>query len=40
MKQNLVSLSLYGWVVLVVMRKMKEEQEEEDIQRFFSFFRD
>ncbi len=39
--ENLVSLSLYGWLMHVVMRKMKEEQgEEEDNQRFFGHLRD
>jgi hypothetical protein len=35
MIKNLVRLSLYFWVVQVVLRKMKEEQGEEDNQRFF-----
>jgi hypothetical protein len=29
MMENLVRLSLYVWLVQVVLRKMKEEQEEE-----------
>jgi hypothetical protein len=32
--KNLVRLSLYGWLVQGMMRKMKEEQGEEDNQRF------
>jgi hypothetical protein len=39
MMENLVRLSLYVWLVQVVMRKMKEEQGEEDNQRFLSFKR-
>jgi hypothetical protein len=35
MMENLVRLSLYGWLVQVVLRKMKEEQGEEDNQRSF-----
>jgi hypothetical protein len=38
--KNLVSLSLYVWLVQMLMRKMKEEQEEEDNQRFFGYLRD
>jgi hypothetical protein len=30
MTENLVGLSLYVWLVQMVMRKMKEEQGEED----------
>jgi hypothetical protein len=35
MKENLVRLPLHVWLVQVVMRKMKEEQGEEDMLRFF-----
>jgi hypothetical protein len=38
--KNLVRLSLYVWLVQLVMRKMKEEQGEEDNQRFFGYLRD
>jgi hypothetical protein len=39
MMENLVRLSLYVWVVQVVLRKMKEEQVDEENQRFLSFKR-
>jgi hypothetical protein len=40
MMGNLVRLFLYVWVVQVVMMKMKEEQGDEDNQRFFGYLRD
>jgi hypothetical protein len=40
MMENLVRLSLYVWLVQGVMRKMKEEQGEEDKQRVFGYLRD
>ncbi len=38
--KNLVRLSLYGWLVQVVLRKMKEEQGEDVNERFFGHLRD
>jgi hypothetical protein len=37
MMENLVRLYLYVWLVQVMMKKMKEEQGDEDNQRFLSF---
>jgi hypothetical protein len=36
MMKNLVGLSFYVWLVQVVIRKMKEEQVDEENQRLLS----